>query len=106
MVEASTTYLERRFQEHREVCWKKQVPEVINLQDRSPEVGVCLGREEVAVENHGRTEQRPSPEDLMPRDFATRAPNRIWGGDLTYVASGSGFVYVVFVIDVIEVFSR
>ena len=39
------------------------------------------------------------PADLVNRDFAVRAPNRLWLADLTYVRTRSGFVYVSFVID-------
>jgi putative transposase len=41
----------------------------------------------------------PRPADLVERDFAVTAPNRLWVSDLTYVATWSGFVYVAFVID-------
>jgi putative transposase len=41
--------------------------------------------------------------DLVKRQFAAGAPNRLWVADFTYVASGAGTVYVAFAIDV---FSR
>ncbi len=41
----------------------------------------------------------PRPADLVERDFAVAAPNRLWVSDLTYVATWVGFVYVAFVID-------
>jgi len=43
------------------------------------------------------------PRDLVDRQFAAAAPNRLWVADLTYVRSWSGFVYIAFVTDV---FSR
>ena len=43
------------------------------------------------------TAQRPV--DLVKRDFAAPAPNRLWVADLTYVRTRSGFVYVAFIID-------
>ena len=43
------------------------------------------------------------PADLVARDFTAARPNALWVADLTYVATGRGFVYVAFVIDV---FSR
>jgi putative transposase len=49
--------------------------------------------------NHGFTR----PADLVDRDFAAPAPNRLWVADITYVKTHSGWVYVAFVIDV---FSR
>ena len=43
------------------------------------------------------------PADLVERQFAAPAPNRLWVADITYVKTHSGWVYVAFVIDV---FSR
>jgi putative transposase len=37
--------------------------------------------------------------DLVCRDFAPLAPDRLWVADLTYVSTWSGWVYVGFVID-------
>jgi putative transposase len=37
--------------------------------------------------------------DLVNRDFAPLAPNRLWVADFTYVSTLSGWVYVAFVID-------
>jgi putative transposase len=37
--------------------------------------------------------------DLVSRDFAPIAPDRLWVADLTYVSTWSGWVYVAFVID-------
>ncbi len=39
------------------------------------------------------------PADLVQRQFAPPAPNRLWVADLTYVSSWSGFAYVAFVVD-------
>jgi transposase InsO family protein len=39
------------------------------------------------------------PADLVQRQFAPPAPNRLWVADLTYVATWSGFAYVAFVVD-------
>ncbi|MGD9796154.1 MAG: IS3 family transposase, partial [Acidimicrobiia bacterium] len=40
------------------------------------------------------------PADLVARQFAAAAPNRLWVADLTYVKTHSGWVYVAFIIDV------
>ena len=40
------------------------------------------------------------PLDLVNREFAAIAPNRLWVADFTYVSTWSGFVYVAFIIDV------
>jgi putative transposase len=37
--------------------------------------------------------------DLVNRDFAPQAPDRLWVADMTYVSTWSGWVYVGFVID-------
>src|SRR5690625_4008431 len=39
------------------------------------------------------------PADLVNRDFTADKPNSLWVSDLTYVRTGSGFVYAAFVID-------
>jgi putative transposase len=39
------------------------------------------------------------PADLVQRQFAPAAPNRLWVADLTYVSTWSGFAYVAFVVD-------
>jgi putative transposase len=39
------------------------------------------------------------PADLVQRQFAPPAPNRLWVADLTYVSTWSGFAYVAFVVD-------
>ena len=41
---------------------------------------------------------RPAP-DLVKRDFATVGPDRLWVADITYVLTGSGFLYVAVVVD-------
>jgi putative transposase len=39
------------------------------------------------------------PADLVQRQFAPPAPNRLWVADLTYASTWSGFAYVAFVVD-------
>jgi putative transposase len=39
------------------------------------------------------------PADLVERDFAPPAPNRLWVADFTYVPTWAGMVYVAFVVD-------
>ena len=38
-------------------------------------------------------------EDLVRRDFAAAAPNRLWTADITYVGTDEGFLYLAFVLD-------
>ena len=40
------------------------------------------------------------PKDLVNRRFTADGPRRLWGFDVTYVATWSGFAYVAFVTDV------
>ena len=41
----------------------------------------------------------PKPADLVRRNFAPNAPNRLWVADFTYVSTWAGWTYVAFVID-------
>lgn len=41
---------------------------------------------------------RPAP-DLVDRHFTADAPNRLWVGDITYVPTAAGFVYLAVVLD-------
>lgn len=45
---------------------------------------------------------RPAP-DLVERNFAAEAPDRLWVSDITYVPTWSGFLFLAIVLDV---FSR
>lgn len=41
----------------------------------------------------------PAP-DLVERNFAAPAPNRIWTADITYLPTDEGFLYLAFILDV------
>lgn len=41
----------------------------------------------------------PAP-DLLERDFTASAPDQRWSGDITYVPTGEGFVFVASVLDI------
>ncbi|MFF9554182.1 IS3 family transposase, partial [Methylobacterium fujisawaense] len=43
-------------------------------------------------------EVRPAP-DLVDRNFAAQAPNRLWVADITYVPTAAGFLYLAVVLD-------
>jgi putative transposase len=45
---------------------------------------------------------RPAP-DLVEREFAATAPNKLWVADITYIPTWAGFLYLAVVLDV---FSR
>jgi transposase InsO family protein len=44
-------------------------------------------------------EQNPPMPDLVGRRFAPAAPDVVWCGDITYVATGEGWLYVASVLD-------
>jgi putative transposase len=59
--------------------------------------GVRRGRSWVRTTISDDGTERPA--DLVERDFAVEAPNRLWLADLTYVKTHTGWVYVAFIID-------
>jgi putative transposase len=42
---------------------------------------------------------RPAP-DLVDRQFEAAGPNRLWVADITYIATGAGFLFLAVVLDV------
>jgi putative transposase len=48
-----------------------------------------------------RRNERVAPaEDLVKRDFAATQMDKVWVADITYVATGEGFLYLAFILDV------
>jgi putative transposase len=48
-----------------------------------------------------RHDPRATPaEDLVNRDFAATAPDKLWTADITYLRTGEGFLHLAFVLDV------
>jgi putative transposase len=43
-------------------------------------------------------EARPAP-DLVDRDFSAEGPDRLWVGDITFVPTAAGFLYLAVVVD-------
>ena len=41
-----------------------------------------------------------APEDLVRRDFAPRAPDVVWAGDITFIPTGQGWLHLAVVVDV------
>ena len=60
-------------------------------------VGACHRRGGPVTTRRDR-EARPAP-DLVDRNFATAAPNRLWVADITYVPTAAGFLYLAIVLD-------
>lgn len=47
--------------------------------------------------------KRPVADNLVQRNFSADAPNRLWTGDITYIETSQGWLYLAVVLDV---FSR
>ncbi|CAN5905957.1 hypothetical protein BH11MYX4_BH11MYX4_17470 [soil metagenome] len=45
----------------------------------------------------------PIAPNLVARDFAPEAPNKVWAGDVTYIATSEGWAYLAVLLDL---FSR
>jgi putative transposase len=60
--------------------------------------GARRGRAFKVTTRHDERQHRP--DDLVERNFAAPAPNRLWVADLTYVKTHAGWVYAAFIIDV------
>lgn len=45
----------------------------------------------------------PVAENLLQQDFTAQRPNQVWVGDITYIATGEGWLYLAVVLDL---FSR
>ncbi len=43
-------------------------------------------------------ETRPAP-DLVDRDFSAKGPDRLWVGDITFIPTAAGFLYLAVVVD-------
>jgi putative transposase len=41
----------------------------------------------------------PIAPNVVARDFAPEAPNRVWAGDVTYIATGEGWAYLAVLLD-------
>ena len=69
---------------------------VARLMRQAGLVGVSRRR---GVRTTVRDDQRPAP-DLVEREFRADGPDRLWVADITYVPTGTGFLYLSVVLDV------
>lgn len=60
-------------------------------------VGVSRRRGGVVTTRRDRV-ARPAP-DLVDRNFSAEAPNQLWVGDITFVPTAAGFLYLAVVVD-------
>ena len=58
-----------------------------------------VGRRKYYVTTRQAKQVRPAP-DLVQRDFTTDGPDRLWVGDITYVTTWAGPLYLAVVLDV------
>jgi putative transposase len=58
--------------------------------------GASRRREIITTKRDAKS--RPAP-DLVKRDFAAEGRDRLWMADITYIPTGSGFLYLAVVID-------
>ena len=64
----------------------------------------CGGSRRIARTTlRSRTERTPPAPDLVERNFAPEAPDRLWVADITYVRTWEGWLYLSFVL---ETYSR
>ncbi len=60
----------------------------------------CGGRRRKARTTlRSQTERNPPAPDLVKRNFAPEAPDRLWVADITYVRTWEGWLYLAFVLD-------
>jgi len=80
------------------VCNRKRVARLMQL----AQLQGCSRRKRRVVTTQVRPEQ-PIVDNLLQQDFTADAPNRKWLGDITYIPTQEGFVYLASLEDV---FSR
>jgi putative transposase len=77
-------------------CAKKRVARLMQ------EAGLfgCGGRRRKARTTlRSQTERTPPAPDLVKRNFAPEAPDRLWVADITYVRTWEGWLYLAFLLD-------
>ncbi len=77
-------------------CGRKRVARLM----RDAGVFGCGGRRrKVRTTLRSHTERTPPAPDLVKRNFAPEAPDRLWVADITYVRTWEGWLYFSFVLD-------
>jgi len=75
-------------------CGRKRVE---RLMRKARLQGCMRGRRRGATR---RSKRAAAAEDLVKRDFAATRSDKVWVADITYVATGEGFLYLAFILDV------
>ena len=61
--------------------------------------GICGIHKRRKPRWNGTGGTRPAPADLLRRDFRPGPPDRVWAGDITYIPTGQGWIYLAVVLD-------
>ena len=77
-------------------CSRKRVA---RLMRRAGLFGCGGRRRKVRTTLRSRTERTPPAPDLVKRNFAPEAADRLWVADITYVRTWEGWLYLSFVLD-------
>jgi putative transposase len=77
-------------------CGRKRVA---RLMREAGLVGCGGRRRKVRTTRPGTAERVSAVPDLVKRNFAPEAPNRLWVADITYARSWEGWLYLAFVLD-------
>lgn len=75
-------------------CSRKRVARLMRIAGLQ---GCIRGRRERTT--HRDKHAVPAP-DLVGRNFAAAAPNKVWTADITYIHTQEGFLYLAFILDV------
>jgi putative transposase len=75
-------------------CSRKRVARLMREEGLE---GCVLGRRKRTTR---RGKHAVPAEDLVRREFAAAAPNKLWTADITYINTEEGFLYLAFVLDV------
>ena len=62
--------------------------------------GICGNHKRRKPRWRGAGGARPAPADLVRRDFRPGPPDRGWAGDINYIPTGDGWVYLAAMLDV------
>ena len=81
-----------------EACNRKTVARLMQRMNL-----VAKGKKKLRLRTTDSNHDHLIAPDLVQRDFTAAAPNQVWVTDLTYVATGEGWLYSVVIIDL---FSR
>lgn len=63
------------------------------------EAGIRVNRKKPFVKTTDSDHRLPVAENILNREFSPTAPNRVWGGDITYLWTKEGWLYLAIVLD-------